>query len=180
MLPGKTSGMVMEMFAFRRPRVSTILKRTWFRFKSFMLLALPMIIVGSLALGALYETGYLQMLLAPVNPIMYMLLGLPAVASICLVLGILRKELTLQLLIALAAMQYGPSASNLLLFMRPLQLFVFGLVVTLYFPCIATMSVLGRELGRKSTFAIMVSTIALAILIGAVAYRVLPALGLLS
>jgi ferrous iron transport protein B len=179
MLSGRTSGMVMEMFTFRRPRASTILKRTWFRFKTFMLLALPMVMIGSLALGALYETGYLQLLLAPVNPIMYMLLGLPAVASICLVLGILRKELTLQLLIALAVMQYGPSATNLLLFMRPLQLFVFGLVVTLYFPCIATMSVLGREVGRKSTLVIVVSTISLAILIGAVAYRLLPALGIL-
>ena len=180
LLPGKASGLVMEMFAFRRPRASTILKRTWFRFKSFMLLALPLVTMGSIALGAFYETGYLQILLAPVNPIMYALLGLPAVASITLVVGILRKELTLQLLIALAVMQYGPSASNLLLFMRPLQLFVFGLVVTLYFPCIATMSVLGRELGRKSTLAIMTSTIALAILIGALAYRALPAFGILS
>jgi ferrous iron transport protein B len=180
LLPGKASGMVMEMFAFRRPTASTILKRTWFRFKSFMLLALPIITIGSVALGAFYETGYLQILLAPVNPIMYALLGLPAVASICLVLGILRKELTLQLLIALAAMQDGPSASNLLLFMSPLQLFVFGLVVTLYFPCVATMSVLGRELGRKGALTIMASTIALAILIGAVAYRVLPALGILA
>jgi ferrous iron transport protein B len=178
-LPGKASGLVMEMFTFRRPRASTILNRTWFRFKTFMLLALPMIMIGSLVLGALYETGYLQILLAPVNPVMFALLGLPAVASICLVLGILRKELTLQLLIALAAMQYGPSARNLLLFMTPLQLFVFGLVVTLYFPCVATMTVLGRELGRKSTLAIMASTIALAILIGAIAYRALPALGIL-
>jgi ferrous iron transport protein B len=145
-----------------------------------MLLALPLVTMGSIALGAFYETGYLQILLAPVNPIMYALLGLPAVASITLVVGILRKELTLQLLIALAVMQYGPSASNLLLFMRPLQLFVFGLVVTLYFPCIATMSVLGRELGRKSTLAIMTSTIALAMLIGALAYRTLPAFGILS
>jgi len=180
LLPGKPAGMVMEMFTFRRPRISTILKRTWFRFRSFMLLAFPMVTIGSLGLGALYETGYLQTLLAPVNPVIYTLLGLPAVASICLVLGILRKELTLQLLIALAAMQYGPSASNLLLFMSPLQLFVFGLVVTLYFPCVATMSVLGRELGRKSTLAIMASTIALAILIGALAYRALPAVGILS
>ncbi len=179
LIPGRTSGMVMEMFTFRLPKISAILKRTWFRFKSFMLLALPIIMIGSFALGALYETGYLQMLLAPVNPIMLALLGLPAIASICLILGVLRKELTLQLLIALAAMQYGPSASNLLLFMSPLQLFVFGLVVTLYFPCVATMTVLARELGRKNTLAIMMSTIALAMLTGAVAYRALPALGIL-
>ncbi len=179
MLPGKTSELVMEMFTFRRPRASTILKRTWFRFKAFMLMALPMIVVGSLVLGAFYETGWLQILLAPVNSIMFTLLGLPAVASVCLVLGILRKELTLQLLIAMAVMQYGPSASNLLLFMTPLQLFVFGLVVTLYFPCIATMTVLGRELGWKSAATIMTSTITIALVIGAVSYRAMPALGIL-
>ena len=178
-LPGKTSGLVMEMFTFRRPRISTILKRTWFRFSAFMQMALPMITLGSLMLGALYETGWLQILLAPVNPIMLTLLGLPAVASICLVLGILRKELTLQLLIALAVMKYGPSASNLLLFMTPIQLFVFGLVVTLYFPCIATMTVLGREVGWKSATTIMLSTIALAISMGALAFRVLPAICIL-
>jgi Fe2+ transport system protein B len=42
------------------------------------------------------------------------------------------------------------------------------------------MTVLAREVGRKSTLVIMVSTIALAILIGAVAYRLLPVLGILS
>jgi Fe2+ transport system protein B len=41
------------------------------------------------------------------------------------------------------------------------------------------MSVLGREVGRKSTLVIVASTISLAILIGAVAYRLLPALGIL-
>ncbi|HUK51572.1 MAG TPA: ferrous iron transport protein B [Terriglobales bacterium] len=179
LLPGKTSGLVMEMFTFRRPKVSTILKRTWFRFKVFMEMALPLIVIGSIVLGALDETGWLQILLAPVNPIMLTLLGLPAVASICLVLGILRKELTLQLLIALAIVKYGPSASNLLQFMSPLQLFVFGVVVTLYFPCIATMTALGREVGWKSTITIVVSTITLAVFIGGVAFRTLPALNLL-
>ena len=167
------------MFSFRWPRASTILRRTWIRFKGFMVMALPIIIVGSMVLGAFYETGYLQLVLAPVNPIMLTLLGLPAVASISLVLGILRKELTLQLLIALAAIQYGTSANNLLLFMTPLQIFVFGLVVTLYFPCVATMSVLGKELGGRSALIIMMSTIILAMLVGAVAFRALPALGFL-
>jgi Fe2+ transport system protein B len=44
---------------------------------------------------------------------------------------------------------------------------------------VATMGVLGRELGRKSTLTIVTPTITLAILIGAVAYRLLPALGIL-
>jgi len=48
--------------------------------------------------------------------------------------------LTLQLLVALAVMQYGASAHNLTVFMSPAQLFVFAVIVTLYFPCVATIA----------------------------------------
>jgi ferrous iron transport protein B len=104
--------------------------------------------------------------------------GLPPVAAIALLLEILRKELTLQLLVALAVMQYGASAHNLTLFMSPAQLLVFAVVVTLYFPCIATMSVLGREMGWKDTAAIMVGDIGIAIIIGAGVFRLLTVIHL--
>ena len=77
-------------------------------------------------------------------------LGLPAVAGLALVFGILRKELALQFLVALALMKYGGDVDNLRLFMDPRQIFVFALVTTIYFPCIATAAVLGRELGWRS------------------------------
>jgi ferrous iron transport protein B len=112
------------------------------------------------------------------SPVVQGLLGLPAVAGICLILGILRKELTLQLLVALAMVKYGPSASNLLIFMTPLQIFVFALVVTIYIPCVATVAVLGRELGWRNALLIMAFTIILALVIGGIAYRVVPYLGL--
>ncbi len=177
-LPGRPTGFVMEMFPFRLPSSSTILKKTWFRLRDFIHIALPISLAGSFFMGAIFETGFLWTLIAPLSPITVGLLGLPAVAGLALVLGILRKELALQLLVALAIAQHGSGASNLLTFMNPAQIFTFALVVTIYFPCTATASVLGRELGWKNALLIMGFTIATALLIGAITFRLTPLIGL--
>jgi ferrous iron transport protein B len=177
-LQGESAGLVMEMFPFRIPSLRSIAKKTWVRFEGFAFVAFPFVTLGSLFLGALYEFGFLNTLAQFSGPAMYAALGLPAVASIALLLGILRKELTLQLLVALAVMQYGASAHNLTAFMSPIQLFVFAVVVTLYFPCVATMSALGKELGWKSTGAIMGGTVGIAIVIGAISFHLLSFLRL--
>jgi len=174
LLPGKSSGLVMEMFPFRVPSASAIAKKTWFRFKDFALIAFPIVALGSLIIGALYETKYLWAIVDPMQPIVVGLLGLPAVAGITLILGILRKELTLELLVALAIVQYGATAQNLLVFMTPLQIFVFALVVTIYIPCVATVAVLGSELGWRNALFIMAFSIVLALIVGGLAYRILP------
>ncbi len=179
LLPGEPSGLVMEMFPFRVPSASAIAKKTWYRFSDFAFLALPIVALGSLVLGAFFEFGYLEVLLNPIQPLFHGLLGLPAVAGIVLILGVLRKELALELLIVLAIAQYGPTAQNLLMFMTPIQIFVFALVVTIYIPCVAAIAVLGRELGWKTALLIMIFTIVLALLVGALVYRVIPSTGLL-
>jgi ferrous iron transport protein B len=174
MLPGESPGLVMEMFPFRIPSISSSLKKTWFRFKDFAFIAFPFVVGGSFVMGALFETGYLQAIVNPIQPAVSLVLGLPAVAGVTLILGIVRKELALELLIALAVAQYGAAAKNLLVFMTPLQIFVFALVLTIYVPCVATVAVLGRELGWKNAILIMIFTIILALAIGALAYRMLP------
>jgi ferrous iron transport protein B len=179
LLPGEPSGLVMEMFPFRVPSASAIAKKTWYRFSDFAFVALPVVALGSLVLGAFFESGYLQVLLNPLQPLFHGLLGLPAVAGIVLILGVLRKELALELLVVLAIAQYGPTAQNLLMFMTPIQIFIFALVVTIYIPCVAAIAVLGRELGWKTALFIMIFTIALAVLVGALAYRIIPNIGLL-
>jgi ferrous iron transport protein B len=153
-------------------------KKTWFRLRDFVRVALPITLFGSFFMGALFETGYLWVLNTPLSPVTVGLLGLPAVAGLSLILGILRKELALELLVALAIIQYGQSASNLLTFMTPAQIFTYALVVTIYFPCTATAAVLGKELGWKNALLIMAFTILLAMLVGAAAIRLTPLIGL--
>lgn len=172
-MPGSSSGLVMEMFPFRAPIISNILKKTWFRFKDFVFVAFPIVVIGSLVLGALYETGYLWKLAEPLAPVVEDWLGLPPVAGLTLIFAVLRKELALQLLVTFAVVQYGGGASNLLLFMSPTQLFVYALVNTIYIPCVATIAVLGRELGWRRAIGIMAFTIALAIIIGGLALRII-------
>jgi ferrous iron transport protein B len=176
-LPGRGSGLVMEMFPFRRPGALAILKKTWYRFREFVVVATPIVLGGSIVLGGLYETGLLWTLAAPLRPIFEGWLGLPAVAGLTLIVAVLRKELALQLLITLAMAQYGPQASNLLTFMRPDQIFVYALVNTLYVPCVATIAILGRELGWRRALAISAFTVVLALAAGGAARAVLTGVG---
>lgn len=176
-LPGESTGLVMEMFPFRMPSLKSIVIKTWFRFKDFILVATPIVLGGSLLLGMLYETGWIWALAAPLSPIVEGWLGLPPVAGLTLIFGVLRKELALQLLVSMAAVQYGAKASNLLNIMNPGQLFVYALVSTIYIPCVATIAVLGKELGWKRAAAIVAFTVVLALLIGGVAHRIIVAFG---
>jgi ferrous iron transport protein B len=173
LLPGRPGELIMEVFPPRRPPLRTVLVKTWFRFKDFVIHATPIVIVGSLIMGFLYETDLIWRFTDPLSPVVEGWLGLPAVAGLALVFGILRKELALQFLVALALIEYGGNVDNLRLFMDPRQIFVFALVTTIYFPCIATAAVLGRELGWRSAGAIMAGTIGLAVLVGGAANQVL-------
>ena len=76
-LPGRSTGLVMEMFPFRAPCLRTMLKRTWYRFKGFVWVAMPVVLAGSLALGIIYETGLVWALTVPLRPIVEGWLGLP-------------------------------------------------------------------------------------------------------
>ena len=85
----------------------------------------------------------------------------------------LRKELALQLLITLAVARYGAFAGDITAFMDRGQIFTYALVNTLYIPCIATVAVLARELGWRRALLISGFTIALALLAGGLAHRLI-------
>ncbi len=172
-VPGRSTGLVMEVFPLRRPTLPDVLRKTWWRFEAYVRMALPIVVVGSLVLGALYETGAMWALANPLSPVVSVWLGLPAVAGLALLFAVLRKELALQLLVALAAIQFGAGASSLASFMSPVQLVVFALVAAIYVPCVATVAALARELGWRAALEISAFTIALALAVGGLALRVL-------
>jgi len=169
LLPGHGTGLVMEMFPFRRPTLRPILQKTWSRFHHFAIVATPIVVGGSILLGGLYESGLLWYLAVPLRPIFEGWLGLPAVAGLTLIVAVLRKELALQLLITLAMIQHGPQAANLLSFMRPDQIVVYALVNTIYVPCLATIAILGQELGWRRALLISGFTVLLALAVGGAA-----------
>jgi ferrous iron transport protein B len=167
----------MEMFPFRRPVLRQVVQKTWRRFREFVWDAAPIILLGSMALGLLYETGFIWKLTAPMAPVVQGWLMLPAVAGLTLVFAMLRKELALQLLLAFAAVSAGGVVHNLSSFMSTSQIITYAIVNTIYIPCLATIAVLRRELGWKPTVFISAGTIAVALLVGGVVARVLPLIG---
>ncbi len=174
-LPGTSHGLVMEIPPLRAPRITPTLKKTWLRFREFVYIALPLIIIGGAILGLLLyfptpDFSYLHMVSIWTAPLVVGWLGLPPETAAALVYGILRKELTVELLIILAN---GPLNT----FMTTRQLFVFALITTLYIPCIATVAVLVREYRWKYTLILATTTIFLAFFVGGIANWTLIGLG---
>ena len=173
LLPGEQSGLILEMPPFRLPSIKGIMKKTWIRLKDFVYIAFPLLIIGAALIGVLTEYNLMQYLIRPFEPVMTGLLGLPASAGITLIFGIFRKEMALEMLIVLGG------TSNLLMFLSPLQIFVFTLVTSLYVPCVATIAVIGREVGWKRAMYVVLATIVIAVLFGALVNWLFPLFGIL-
>ncbi len=174
LMPGDKGVLVMEMFPFRRPVLRQVARKTWRRFREFVWDAAPIILLGSMALGVLYETGWIWDIGTVLSPIVQGLLLLPMVAGLTLVFAVLRKELALQLLLVFATVAAGGKVVSIASFMTTSQIVTFAIVNALYIPCVATIAVLGRELGWRRTALICAGTLGIALVVGGVVARVLP------
>ncbi len=173
LLPGQTSGLVMEMFPFRAPELRTVLRKTWYQFKDFVFVALPVVVGGSLVLGFLYESGYIWLAAQPLQGLFEGWLGIPTVAGLCLILAVLRKEMAMQLLMAIAAVELGGRTDDLLLLMNTNQMFVYALVNSIFIPCLATLAVLQKKLGWWKTMQVSMITALIALSAGGIVIRLL-------
>ncbi len=174
LMPGDKGVLVMEMFPFRRPVLRQVARKTWRRFREFVWDAAPIILLGSMALGVLYETGWIWDIGTVLGPVVEGWLLLPTVAGLTLVFAVLRKELALQLLLVFATVAAGGTVASISSFMSTSQIVTFAIVNALYIPCVATIAVLGRELGWRRTAVICAGTLVLALVVGGVVARVLP------
>ncbi len=156
------SNLAMELPPLRMPTPKNVLFKTWDRIKDFVYIAVPLLIVGSVVIQLLMDFDLLDVLVDPLSPIMVGILGLPAVCSIAFIVGILRKEMALGMLEILA----GTVALEA--FMTPDQFVVFGVVMAVYMPCIATLITMWREIGAKETLCVTLLSIAVAIALGGI------------
>lgn len=166
-VPGKSTGLIMEMHSFRVPSLSVVAKQTWTRTKSLVYIVIPIYVLGSVLVQALYAVGLLEPVSNLLSPITVWWLALPAVTGILLIFGIVRKELTILMLAAI----YG--TTNFALFLTPVQMITLALVTMLYIPCLATIAVLGREFSWKAASAMTLAEISFAIFAGGIASRLL-------
>ena len=169
-VPGKSTGLIMEMSSFKRPSLKVVAKQTWARTKSIIYIVFPIYIVGSALIQALYVFNVLTPISNALSPLTVGWLGLPAAAGILLILGAVRKELIVLGAVAILG------TTNLMV--QPggftaVQLVVMALVAMLYIPCLSTMAILGKEFGWKAASVISLANIGAALFIGGLALRLL-------
>ncbi len=161
-LSGERVGLVMEIPPYRVPHPVTVLKKTWIRFREFVYIAFPLLIIGSIVLSLLEYFEMLDAVTRAMSPLMVTVLGLPPVTAVPIIFGIFRKEMVIEMLVVLSG------TTDLSLIFTPTQMIVFAVVTMLYFPCIASLGALAKELGWRDTILIALGTMALAITVGAI------------
>ena len=165
------SNLAMELPELQTPKLRNVLMKMWMRTKDFFKLAVPLLIVGSIIIELLVHYELLDSLVEPMSWLTVGLLGLPAVTIVAFIAGILRKEMSYGMLVILAGAQ---GITDITMFMSPQQFIVFGIVMSIYLPCLATMTAMYRELGAKHTAIISLATIAVAVTIGSIFNAILP------
>ena len=173
MVPGRQPSLVLELAPLRRPIATHVVAKAWARFRSFAVTAAPIMLVGSVVLGFVYEAGLWAGAATLLSPVFVGWLGLPAIAGVAIVFAVLRKELAVQLLIALAAVGVAGGATRLDALMTPPQLFVYAVVTSVSVPCVATIAALRGELGTRAAAAISLGSIVLALGVGGILARLL-------
>lgn len=149
LLKGESPEIFLEIPPYRIPYGGVLLKKLWMRIKYFLKEGVPFVLLGVLVANILYSLGIINFVGTITSPITVGLLGLPKEATAALIIGLLRKDVAVGMLLPLS------------LTMK--QLVIASVVLTMYFPCVATFAVLIRELGikdmAKSAAVMIVSTI---------------------
>jgi ferrous iron transport protein B len=158
-LPEVSPGLIMEIPEYRRPTLKTVLRKSWRSLKDFVVIAWPILIIGSVVLSLLkyYKLDtLLNQALVPLTS----LLGLPSVVGITLIFGIMRKELSLVML------NEALGTTQLQTVLSQTQLLTFTVFVLFYIPCASTIAALSREIGWRGAAAAVIASLALALGLG--------------
>lgn len=158
-LPEVSPGLLMEIPEYRRPTWSNVVRKSWRSLRDFVVVAWPILIVGSVVLSLLKYYGldtFLNLALVPLTS----LLGLPAAVGTTLIFGIMRKELSLVML------NEALGTTQLHTVLSQTQLLTFTVFLLFYIPCASTIAALSREIGWRGAAAAVIASLALALALG--------------
>lgn len=168
LLPGRSTGLILDLPPMRLPNARNIARKTWVRTLVFVQEAAPLFMLGSLMVALLQATHGLDAIQSALGPIIHTLLRLPGETAQVFVMGLVRRD-------------FGAAG---LYFMadrlRPAQMLTCLMVITLFVPCFASATVIWKERGIREGMLVLLGSWLLAFGVGAVLARFLqwfPMLG---
>jgi ferrous iron transport protein B len=150
--------LILEIPGYQLPPLRNTLKKSWYRIREFIVIAWPILILGSVFLALMEYAGVERHINWALSPLTH-LLGLPTPVGTTLVFGLLRKELSLIML------TQALGTTQVLTVMTKTQVMVFTVFVTFYIPCLATIAALWKEIGKKGALVAILFTLSVAIIL---------------
>jgi len=158
-LPGESSPLLLDLPAMRLPRMSNVLKKTYFRALGFMKEAGFWFFVGALGIGIMQITGLLNVWVNLLEPLTTSWLKLPREAATAFVMGMVRRDFG-------AAGLFDIHLTNM-------QITVAIITITLFVPCIASFVVMLKERGWKEGLSIWAATWITAFFVGGIVAQII-------
>jgi ferrous iron transport protein B len=157
-LPGEATPLLLDLPPMRLPRAGNVARKTAVRTYHFMKEASAWFFIGALAVGIAQQTGFLKILQGFLVPLTTRWLLLPPEAATVFIMGIVRRD-------------FG-AAGLYHLSLRPMQITVALITITLFVPCIASLMVMMKERGWKEGLVVWAGTWVAAFTIGGIVAQV--------
>lgn len=144
-------GLILEIPSLRAPSLKNIARKIYVQLKAFLRIAWPILILGSVVLGVLQFFHFDRLINLILSPLVEKALGLPQELGVTLVFGFLRKELSLIMMLQALGVEY----QDLMVMLTKQQLIVFTVFISFFIPCLSTVAILWKEIGKKEALISM-------------------------
>lgn len=161
LLPGKSTGLLLDLPPMRLPLVKNVLKKTWVRTVVFLKEAAPLFVLGSLLVSVAQVTGFLTWAEHVLAPVTVKWLHLPAESARIFIMGMVRRDFGAAGLYFLAET------------MSAIQILTALITIALFVPCIASFTVIWKERGVGEASILLAGSWLLAFAVGGVTVRLL-------
>jgi len=151
-IKGFSPEFLLEIPPYRFPPIFMLGKKLFYRIKGFLIEAVPVVLLGVMIINILLYFKAFDLVTGIFAPIINGLFGLPDASIVALVIGFFRKDVAVGMLMPLS--------------LSVKQLFIATTLLAISFPCIATFTVLWKELGFKGLAKATLIMISVSVIVG--------------
>ncbi len=154
-------GLILEIPTLKMPSLKNMAKKTYVQLKAFVKFAWPILIAGSMVLALLQFFHLDRHVNLVLSPLVEKALGLPQELGVTLIFGFLRKELSLVMMLQALGVNY----QELMSVVSQQQMLVFAVFISFFIPCLSTVAILWKEIGKSIALISMGLNTAVALII---------------
>jgi len=157
LIPGSNPEILIDVPPYRWPDIRNVVTKLWRKTKGFFTQAVPFVLLGLIIVNLLYLAGVIQTLADIFAPLFVNWFGVPKETVGPLIAAFLRKDLAVAQLSVIE--------------MTPYQMITAVVLISIYFPCVATFVVMFKE-GWKKLLASLGVLLSVVILYGGLIHAI--------